>query len=567
MTESIQTWEYLSTLRGVELHRLYRSPPSALAVFRKLLSPLAKQFVLSILYSPRPTPVKDIELFVNPSHTQARQLALEQLKRYHIIRESTTRLGRCISLVPDFARSLRSVLCGSNLNHAFGQPTTPPLADQVTIDDLDYYAREQWEGILGYMVGSTSLAELQDDTNGPPPQPSRGIISLLQEGHLISVHGTNSRGISASITKEGFAFVLRDINTQIWALLFLYVQSAEKNEMDKIEVLSFLFFLASLELGVAYSTSSLTEEQIQMLSDLSNIGIVYVPELEQENDDDDDREAALPPFFYPTRLATSLTSDSSSTLTTTSSTLGSSLQPSSASHTSPRRSSASSHSKSSAASSVGLGYLIIETNYRVYAYTSSPLQIALLSLFITLKSRHPNLVTGKLTKSSVQKAVRLGITADQIINFLSTNAHPSMRAEAAKRQAEANARAAAASTLLDNTTTTSSDTQNENAASTQPDPPTAPKIPIVDATIIDQIHLWQLERDRMTTDPGFLLKDFTSRAEFEDIARHADEVGVLVWRSDRRRMFFVRRIEAVQAFIRERREGVTSSATAAAAGV
>lgn len=552
MTESIQTWEYLSTLRGIELHRLYRSPPSALAIFRKLLSPLAQQFVLSLLYSPRPTPLKDLELFVHPSHAQARQLALEQLKTYHIVRESTTRLGRCVSLVSDFARSLRSVLCGSNLNHAFGQPTTPATADQVSIDDLDYYAREQWESILGYMVGSSSLSELQDDTAEPPQPPSRGIISLLQEGHLISVHGTNSRGISASITKEGFAFVLRDINTQIWALLFLYVQSAEKNEMDKIEVLSFLFFLASLELGVAYSTSSLTEEQIHMLRDLSNIGIIYIPELEDDSDEGD----STPPFFYPTRLATSLTSDSNSTLTTTSSALGSSLQTTSASYR-------ASHTSPPSKSSVGLGYLIIETNYRVYAYTSSPLQIALLSLFVSLKSRHPNLVTGKLTKSSVQKAVRLGITADQIINFLSTNAHPSMRAEAAKRQAEANARAAAASALLDNTTTTSSDSRPENGTTTNENSTattmTAPKIPIVDATIIDQIHLWQLERDRMTTDTGYLLKDFTSRLEYEEIARHAEEVGVLIWRSDRRRMFFVRRIEAVQAFIRERREGVNNS--------
>ena len=72
------------------------------------------------------------------------------------------------------------------------------------------------------------------------------------------------------------------------------------------------------------------------------------------------------------------------------------------------------------------GYLILETNYRVYAYTANLLRIAILNLFVTLKSRLPNLVIGQLTRHSVKSALNKGITADQIITYLTHHAHPQM---------------------------------------------------------------------------------------------------------------------------------------------
>lgn len=65
------------------------------------------------------------------------------------------------------------------------------------------------------------------------------------------------------------------------------------------------------------------------------------------------------------------------------------------------------------------GFLIIETNYKVYAYTSNPLQIAVLNLFVGLKSRFPNLVTGVITRDSVKKGLTNGITANQVSHIRS----------------------------------------------------------------------------------------------------------------------------------------------------
>jgi transcription initiation factor TFIIH subunit 4 len=367
---------------------------------------------------------------------------------------------------------------------------------RVPISQLDSFARQQWEGILGYMVGSSAVP-IDDAT--PTADPSPGVIELLKDGHLIELSGSSFRAGAPKITKEGFAFVLQDVNTQVWSLLFQYVDAAEDLDMEKVAVLSFLFLVSSLELGLAYSKASLDDTQRQILQDLTDFGIVYQP------------DGGRADHFYPTRLATALTSDSATALSSTNTALGSSLAPST--------------------TGTSTGFIIIETNFRVYAYTSSPLQIALLSLFINLRSRHPNLITGKMTKASVQRAVKAGITAEQIIAYLTSHAHPQMRRHAAAEQRQAEARNAANGRI----------------------------IPTLPATILDQIHLWQLERDRMTTTSGFLLKDFDKEREYAEVCKYADEIGVLVWKSDKKRCFFVNRLEGVKAFLQERRERPAAS--------
>lgn len=256
-----------------------------------------------------------------------------------------------------------------------------------------------------------------------------------------------------------------------------HIESTDKKEvltfntqlnMDTVDVLSFLFMLGSLELGLPYSKTNLTPTQSQMLLDLGDFGIVYQP----------NPSSAI---FYPTRLATTLTSD-----------------------TSGLRSSFSSAGSSSTNTA---GFIVIETNYRVYAYTSSNLQIAILQLFARLQVRYPNMVAGKITRESIRRAVGMGITSDQIISYLTTHAHPQMR----------------------KTTNT-----------------------IVPPTVVDQIRLWQLEGDRMKTTVGFLFKDFNSEEEYKAVSKYATEIGVLVWRGDRERRFFVTRHEQVAAFLRSR---------------
>ena len=77
---------------------------------------------------------------------------------------------------------------------------------------------------------------------------------------------------------------------------------------------------------------------------------------------------------------------------------------------------------------------------------------------------------------------------------------------------------------------------------------------VVPKTIMDQITLWQKERDRIKSTLGFLLKDFESFLLYSDAVKYADETGVLTWKNDKQRTFFVTRFEGVQTFIKEKKE-------------
>ena len=51
---------------------------------------------------------------------------------------------------------------------------------------------------------------------------------------------------------------------------------------------------------------------------------------------------------------------------------------------------------------------------------------------------------------------------------------------------------------------------------------------------------------------GFLFKDFNTQEEYEAVSRYAEEIGVLSWKGERERKFFVTRHEQVAAFLRGR---------------
>ncbi|KAL3254135.1 hypothetical protein ABHI18_009129 [Aspergillus niger] len=473
---SSRPFEYLESLAGTVFYKLYQQPSTALAIFRRMLPDLAKCFVMALLYLKDPLPAADLEAWVKSESMKERDNALSILGRLHILSNTVTADNvRAYKVTDPFATSLRHALTGADQTQSFGVLSQVPAGSEVSIPELDEYARRQWEGVLGYMVGTGGMG-------GPQVTLSKGVKELLQAGHLVEI-----RDRRVEITQDGFAFVLQDVSTQVWHILILYVESASAIKMDSVEVLSFVFLLSSLELGKSYEKNHLSSKQLRMLTDLADFGIVY-----QESPD--------APRFYPTRLATTLTSDSSALSNPL---LGSLSGPA-----------------GEASSKAGTGFIIIETNYRVYAYTSSPLQISLIALFTTLKYRFPNLITGKITRQSVRRAVEMGITADQIISYLSTHAHPQMRKHNVSRS-----------------------TSNQAGI-----PPS-----VLPPTVVDQIRLWQLERDRVKATSGFLFKDFVSLAEYEAPCRYAEEIGVLAWKSDRKRMFFVTRHEQVAAFLRSRK--------------
>jgi len=145
---------------------------------------------------------------------------------------------------------------------SFGVPCESKDKNHVDIPFLDAYATRQWETILHFLVGTEM-----------PEEPGGGVLELLKQSKLME--GDPSRPRSMRITHSGFAFLLQDINAQIWTLLLQYLEHSTSLNMDPVDVLHFLFMLGSLELGQDYSTSMLTDTQHIMLEDLRDYGLVF----------------------------------------------------------------------------------------------------------------------------------------------------------------------------------------------------------------------------------------------------------------------------------------------------
>ncbi|KAI0649176.1 transcription factor Tfb2 [Trametes meyenii] len=419
------------------LTRLYQKPSACLSIFR-LLRPLERQIVMNLLWLDVQIPPSTMAAWVTREGKKPYQDALSTLSRLHILPPSVTKHA----LNPTFKSSMRQAITGGGTSGSFGVLTEndgkhPP----PEVEALDAYALERWETILYYMVSS--------GTGQFPAKPSAGVLYLLQRSELMS----SVRGNALQITSTGFQFLLHPPHVQLWELLLQYLQMAEERQMDLVEVISFLLMLSTTELGKDYSTENLSATQKAMLEDLRDYGLIK-------------QRTATSRRFSPTRLATTLTSSSPPLPTSAGSGDGSHAQ----------------------------GFIVLETNYRLYAYTDNPLQIAVLNLFVTLKSRFPNLVIGAITRESVKKALVSGITADQIISYLITHAHPQMR-------------------------------RNK---------------PLLPVTVQDQVRLWELEKNRMKSQEGYLYTAFASQADYEYVLNYAKQLDVVLWENASRRCFFGR---------------------------
>ncbi|XP_075835457.1 general transcription factor IIH subunit 4 isoform X2 [Microtus pennsylvanicus] len=258
--------------------------------------------------------------------------------------------------------------------------------------------------------------------------------------------GSAEPGEPPCITSAGFQFLLLDTSAQLWYFMLQYLQTAQSRGMDLVEILSFLFQLSFSTLGKDYSVEGMSDSLLNFLQHLREFGLVFQRKRKSRR-------------YYPTRLAINLSSGVSGAG-------GTVHQP---------------------------GFIVVETNYRLYAYTESELQIALIALFSEMLYRFPNMVVAQVTRESVQQAIASGITAQQIIHFLRTRAHPVMLKQT----------------------------------------------PVLPPTITDQIRLWELERDRLRFTEGVLYNQFLSQVDFELLLAHARELGVLVFENSAKRLMVV----------------------------
>ncbi|ODV68521.1 RNA polymerase II transcription factor B subunit 2 [Hyphopichia burtonii NRRL Y-1933] len=492
--------EHLENLPKPIQSKLYEAPATCLSIYR-LLPPMAKFFIMSMLFHDKPVAYKDLERICKPNTKKLQFEAFNRLKALHLIDEDQGRSH--LKLHPIFKQNFRDCLTGSQASNAFGNLCTTADKHQVDVKFLDQFASQKWETILHFMVGT----ELGVD-------PSKSVLSLLKLGGLMEGPGTSPRNLK--ITNEGFQFLLQDVNAQIWTFLLQYLNLTQDLNMDPVDVLNFIFILGSLELGKSYTVSSLSATQVSMLADLKDYGLIY------QRSDSSSR-------FYPTRLATTLTSESAA-LRSPSAAMEHALQSTTTAEGGDDASAIQNSVSAGIASAQGT--VIIETNFKIYAYTNSPLEIAVLNLFVNLKIRFSNMVCGQITRESIRHALLNGITADQIIRFLETHAHPQMRL-LAKEKLDKKIEFDTSHNINTAGGAPQSQVYGENGTVAQH------KLEVLPPTVVDQIKLWQLELDRIQTFEGYLFKDFQNQQEYDYLSNYAQEIGVLIWGDKVKKKFFV----------------------------
>ncbi|CAI4038884.1 hypothetical protein SMKI_06G2340 [Saccharomyces mikatae IFO 1815] len=482
--------QYLEEIPQQVQNRLYTSPATCLAIYR-ILPPLAKFFIMAMVFNENEVPLLDLDKWVNSNGKLQFQDAIKSMKSLHLLIPNKSSGTLMINLNPTFKISLRNALTGGEVHNSFGIVVEDNV---VSLDLLDEYSANKWETILHFMVG-TPLAKI----------PSEKVLNLLKHSKLMEE--INSTG-EFKITNEGFQFLLQEINSQLWTLLLQYLKMIETSKMDLVDVLHFIFMLGALEVGKAYKIDALSETQRIMLQDMRDYGLVF-----QKHSNDS--------IFYPTKLALMLTSDTK-TIRSASNAMDSVLRQNreepSVNEDGTNGKSSTDTTTSDDLNKAGLknqdipdGSLIVETNFKIYSYSNSPLQIAVLSLFVHLKARFVNMVLGQITRESIRRALTNGITAEQIIAYLETHAHPQMRRLAEEKLEK----------------------------KLELDPNCKEPLQVLPPTVVDQIRLWQLELDRVITYEGSLYSDFETSQEYNLLSKYAQDIGVLLWKDDKKKKFFI----------------------------
>ncbi|KAJ0081652.1 hypothetical protein Patl1_10776 [Pistacia atlantica] len=347
-----------------------------------------------------------------------------------------------------------------------------PMPSNVTVrlpslEELEAYALGQWECFLLQLISSSQAEKTTNFSSSMMKVFQRGL--LTQRLYFLPNFSPWDKE-SPRLTESGFQFLLMDTNAQLWYIVREYITNSQDRGVSQADLISFLLELSFHVAGEAYNINTLSDPQRNMIKDFADLGLV---KLQQGRKDS---------WFIPTKLATNL----SVSLTESSSRKEVYWLIAFLAHTcmeAPLKA----HDFLDCVLKY-VGFVVVETNFRMYAYSTSKLHCEILRLFSRIEYQLPNLIVGAITKESLYNAFENGITAEQIISFLQQNAHPRV----------------------------------------------AERIPSVPENVCDQMRLWESDLNRVEMTLAYFYDEFPSRDIFEAACEYARECGSLLWEDSKR---------------------------------
>ncbi|EYC04056.1 hypothetical protein Y032_0090g2390 [Ancylostoma ceylanicum] len=430
--------DYVCTLSAEDRSFLYAQPACALFVFRMLPS-VSQQVVIKMIWNSN--------VSASMSHDTSK-IELESSQKLLL------KLGLVTSgdrLHPSFRQSyLRAIMLGTQKCSKIN-PVEVDAKRRQNEKELGKKAGERWECILRYLA-------LPSDKN------MNSVSSTTRE--LFSAAGftsDNDGSADLEITSAGFQFLLLSPVQQLWTYMIEYLKLETSKGRDIRPIIDLLIrVILCVVIGGDLSNTAFeinsdwTEEQTTLVMHMRELGLIFIRKRK-------DGVFFLTPLLL--NLCTGASDDENAGYIR---------------RMDERRS----------------GNIIVETNFRLYAYTSSSLQLAILSTFTEMTYRFNDMSVGILTRESVRRALQVGITASQIISFLRANAHKQCLA-------------------------------------------TGGPLNCLPVTVADQIRLWEDERKRLTFTEATLYSAFEGEPEFIGVRDFSLREGILLWADSDKKLVIV----------------------------
>ncbi|CAG9537537.1 unnamed protein product [Cercopithifilaria johnstoni] len=452
--------EYLSSRTIDQLDKLYSSPAVSFAIFR-LLPELSQQLILRALWLGGTEKKCDWRAWAVPDFETAITNHIDGLRKLKIIIGDEE-----VMINPAYRRAyLKATRIGLCKASELSVVTDCDEKTRKSANkDLGKKAIERWECILHYLALPSQKSE----------QGVSGTTKMLFRSAGLTSSENDDGDIE--ITSAGFQFLLLNRSEQIWTYLLHYFHMQEVAGVDIIKELDFLFRLTLYSGNTSGGTrvangsdkerpagsraflidESWPEPIKDFLVHLRELGLVFIRKRKDG-------------FFFLTPLLNHLTNISYT-------------------------------SETCIENRNQNGFVIVETNYRVYAYTDSTLQLAILSTFTEMLYRFNDMSVGVLSREAVRRAFQVGITAAQIISFLRANAHPTTYAATAE---------------------------------------CGGVIQSVPITVADQIRLWEDERRRLVFCNAAVYSSFESEKEYFGLKAYVNSQGILMWSDDAQKLLVI----------------------------
>jgi len=260
-----------------------------------------------------------------------------------------------------------------------------------------------------------------------------GVREILLFCNLVDAQG--------QITNQGFEFLLKNRSNQLWHVLIHSIRYFAENSLEEAGMLLNLLEIVNKNRIGLFSCNILNKRYESWYSFLDSIGIFHIVS-------SDKKSQSMKLYINNSDIFDKATKAD--------------LQ--------------------QAQESPESKYLVLETNFKIYAYATKSYERSILELFSKVVCVFPDMIKAYLDEESVLAALKKGITAHQLVKYM--------------KEYSAN----------------------------------------VPNNVINQIEIWEKKQHRLKLSNGYLYHDFIHFSDYKKVLKYIETKNSLIFKDEQRRL-------------------------------